>query len=85
MEPKKMISSRYAAKKVEQSNMLIEFPKNISIKRIMRRAWTWYKNEPGVPGYFNLTFKKALKMSWKAEIDLIKSGGAIYYPYIMKN
>ena len=83
MELKKGLISRYSLNSISKSNRLIEFPKSISNKRIMNRAWAWHKNEPGVPGYFNLSFSKALKMAWKSEKDMIKSGGAIYYPYIM--
>lgn len=83
MKLQKGILERYERTSSE-SNFSIEFPKKISKQRIIERAWTWYKNEPGFPGYFNLNFSDALKMSWKTEKDMIKAGGAIYHPYIIQ-
>lgn len=82
MQPRKTLSDRYNQNNC-QTVSLIEFPKSICKKRIVERAWIWHKNEPGVPGYFNLSLSDALKMSWKTEKDMIKSGGAIYHPYVM--
>lgn len=82
MKAIKGILERYG-KNTQNNNFIIEFPKKINKKRVIKTAWMWHKNEAGVPGYFNISFLDALKMSWKAEKNVIKSGGAIYYPYIM--
>lgn len=63
----------------------MQFPKAISRERIFKRAWNWHKNEAGVPGYFNLSLKKTLQMSWESEKKMVDYGGAIYLPYIMVN
>jgi len=83
MKPVKRLLDRYSQESISSS--LVQFPKAISKERVLKRAWTWYRNESGVPGYFNLSFSKALKMAWDSEKSLIESGGAIYSPYIMVN
>jgi hypothetical protein len=63
-------------------NKLIEFPKSIDRQRVLSRAWTWFNGNGTnrIP-----IFANALKESWKHEKEMIKAGGAIYYPYIMFN
>lgn len=79
MEPRKKISERYGSVNAVTPS-LIEFPKEISKKRILSRAWTWFNGN----GAFRIpVFADALKASWKSERSLIKAGGAIYYPNIM--
>lgn len=83
MKPIKKLLNRYSQEST--SNSSVQFPKTISKERVFKRAWTWHKNESGVPGYFNLSFQKALQMAWESENKLIDSEGAIYLPYIMAN
>lgn len=78
------LSSRYSSNAIhsldKKENILIEFPKTVNRKRILDRAWTWF-NGNGTSRIPN--FADALKASWKQEIDMIREGGCIYYPYIM--
>lgn len=62
------------------SNTMVEWPKVIDKKRVISRAWTWFNGNGAnrIP-----IFADALKKSWESEKDMIKSGGAIYHPYIM--
>jgi hypothetical protein len=74
------IKERYS--NIIANNSLVEFPKHIDRKRILKRAWTWFEDN----GAERISiFADALKASWKAELDMIKSGGAIYHPYIMSS
>jgi len=80
MEPKKSLIERYSNKKINSSLSLVEFPKEINRKRVLSRAWTWFEGN----GFDRIpVFSDALKESWKSENNMIKSGGAIYFPYIM--
>jgi hypothetical protein len=78
MEPRKKISERYG--NGNNSPLLVEFPKVISRKRVFETAWMWFSGNGArrVP-----VFQDALRKSWEYEKDLIKSGGAIYHPYII--
>jgi hypothetical protein len=61
---------------------LIEFPTSIDRQRVVCRAWTWFNGcgTDRIP-----VFADALRESWKHEKAMIKSGGTIYYPYILFN
>lgn len=76
------LSSRYLSNTIHSldEKVLIEFPKTIDRKRVLDRAWSWF-NGNGASRIPN--FVDALKASWKQEIDMIREGGWIYYPYIM--
>lgn len=80
METRRTISERYGNVKENNSSQLVEFPKIISRKRVFETAWMWFNGNGAcrVP-----VFQDALRKSWKYEKDLIKSGGAIYHPYII--
>lgn len=79
VQPIKRISERYGDANATLPS-LIEFPKEISRKRVLSRAWTWFR---GNGAYRIPVFKEALKAAWKSEKDIISAGGAIYHPYIM--
>ena len=78
MEPKKSLKDRYI--KDSESNFLTEHPKTISRKRVLARAWTWFRGNGATR---ICIFTDALRESWKCENSMIKHGGAIYHPYIM--
>lgn len=80
MEPRKKISERYGSGNNNSSNLLVEFPKAVSRKRVFETAWMLFNGNGAsrIP-----VFHDALRESWKCEKKLIESGGAIYYPYIM--
>ena len=85
MQEKISIKSRYSLDSNDinddvKNTSLIEFPKTISRKRVLNRAWVWFEGN----GCSRIPFfSDALKLSWKSEKDMIKSNGCIFYPYMM--